>query len=216
MRKLRIIAAALMLAIFVSFGATLYVTSERLTEAETLGIELIQQNEELSAELILYKSIFDVPAAEKKFQSPIALDDFLQYTSPFGERYNPMKKNTGGETKYHPAVDMTGVYEARVTAIGDGVVIDKWYSKGWHNGVYYSGHEVFDGYVRIRHESGEVSGYGHLGTIYVREGQTVYTGMVIGRIGETVNGQSTGPHLHFSVRAPSGEPLQPFKYVNMP
>ncbi|WP_392347439.1 M23 family metallopeptidase [Parasynechococcus sp.] len=39
--------------------------------------------------------------------------------------------------------------------------------------------------------------YGHLSEIYVRPGQPVRQGKVIGRVG------STGPHLHFELHTPS-------------
>lgn len=42
--------------------------------------------------------------------------------------------------------------------------------------------------------------YGHLSELYVREGQMVRQGEVIGRVGST--GLSTGPHLHFELRLP--------------
>jgi hypothetical protein len=42
--------------------------------------------------------------------------------------------------------------------------------------------------------------YGHLSELYVREGQLVRQGEVIGRVGST--GLSTGPHLHFELRLP--------------
>jgi len=42
--------------------------------------------------------------------------------------------------------------------------------------------------------------YGHLSELYVREGQQIRQGEVIGRVGST--GLSTGPHLHFELRLP--------------
>ena len=42
--------------------------------------------------------------------------------------------------------------------------------------------------------------YGHLSELYVKEGDRVRQGEVIGRVGST--GLSTGPHLHFELRLP--------------
>ena len=42
--------------------------------------------------------------------------------------------------------------------------------------------------------------YGHLSELYVKAGQRVQQGEVIGRVGST--GLSTGPHLHFELRRP--------------
>jgi hypothetical protein len=42
--------------------------------------------------------------------------------------------------------------------------------------------------------------YGHLSELYVRPGEWVRQGEVVGRVGST--GLSTGPHLHFELRVP--------------
>jgi murein DD-endopeptidase MepM/ murein hydrolase activator NlpD len=42
--------------------------------------------------------------------------------------------------------------------------------------------------------------YGHLSELYVKPGEWVRQGEVVGRVGST--GLSTGPHLHFELRVP--------------
>lgn len=59
----------------------------------------------------------------------------------------------------------------------------------------------FGNYVAITHADGRTTYYAHMtpGTIRVREGQRVECGAVLGQSGNS--GRSTGPHLHFEVRA---------------
>lgn len=58
-------------------------------------------------------------------------------------------------------------------------------------------------HVRITHQDGSKTIYGHLTKAYVKTGQKVATGERIGLTGST--GFSTGPHLHMEYR-PAGEP----------
>src|SRR5229473_2048648 len=51
--------------------------------------------------------------------------------------------------------------------------------------------------VRVAHEGGIVSLYGHLSQISVQPGSNVRFGDVIGRVG--TSGLSSGPHLHFGI-----------------
>ncbi len=55
-------------------------------------------------------------------------------------------------------------------------------------------------FIRLTHDDGYSTGYAHLqsGSLYVKLGQTVITGQLIGRIGTT--GASTGCHLHLETR----------------
>jgi murein DD-endopeptidase MepM/ murein hydrolase activator NlpD len=69
--------------------------------------------------------------------------------------------------------------------------------------------------IRVLHEDGSMALYAHLqeGGVYVRPGDTVSLGQVIGRTGNT--GYSSGPHLHFAVQVNAGLALAsiPFRMV---
>lgn len=56
-------------------------------------------------------------------------------------------------------------------------------------------------YVQLSHGGGIGTGYWHLQTITVSEGQFVAQGQIIGTCGCT--GNCTGPHLHFEIYNPN-------------
>lgn len=62
----------------------------------------------------------------------------------------------------------------------------------------------------IDHGGGGETGWAHQSRIMVRPGQQLSAGQQIGQIGST--GRSTGPHVHFEVRA-SGSPRNPRMYL---
>ncbi|MBQ6756058.1 MAG: peptidoglycan DD-metalloendopeptidase family protein [Oscillospiraceae bacterium] len=61
---------------------------------------------------------------------------------------------------------------------------------GWASG--------YGNFVKIRHDNGDITCYGHLSIISVSEGDRVIQGDKIGEAGST--GISTGSHLHFEIR----------------
>lgn len=115
-------------------------------------------------------------------------------SSPFGYRANPF---TGLRT-YHSAIDIVVSLGTKVKATNDGTVADTGYNS------------VFGNYVILKHASGYQSLYAHLSQISVKEGSSIAQGATIGLSGNT--GQSTGPHLHFSIFK-NGQALDPTKYV---
>jgi len=115
-------------------------------------------------------------------------------SSPFGYRANPF---TGLRT-YHSAIDIVVSLGTKVKATSDGRVADTGYNS------------VFGNYIILKHANGYQSLYAHLSSIMVKEGASVTQGAVIGLSGNT--GQSTGPHLHFSIFK-NGQALDPTKYV---
>jgi len=116
-------------------------------------------------------------------------------TSPYGMRLNPFG---GGNTEYHPGIDIGVDVGTTVAAAAAGKVI----IVGWVSG--------YGNYIAIDHGGGISTGYGHLSQFFVSVGQEVQRGQAIGASGNT--GRSTGPHLIFEVRR-NGTPVDPNPYL---
>lgn len=116
-------------------------------------------------------------------------------SSSFGKRLDPFL----GKGSFHAGVDLTAAYGTPVVAAADGVVG----TTGWMGRYGKS--------VRLLHgTNGLSSRYAHLAEAYVRPGQVVRRGEVIGRVGRS--GRVTAPHLHYEVRY-RGTPLNPYRYL---
>ena len=102
-------------------------------------------------------------------------------SSPFGYRSNPFS----GARTFHAAIDVVARRGTPVKAAMDGKVADSGYNS------------VFGKYVIMSHSGGYQTLYAHLDEILVRSGQRIDQSATIGKSGNT--GQSTGPHLHFSL-----------------
>lgn len=142
------------------------------------------------------------------YQFPIHPDDYLMLTSAPGYRISPVLKIAVN----HQGLDIAAVWRAQVMPIADGVVVDHWPPPGTPHprGGVFHGHPVNGGFIVIRHEDGTVSEYAHLATTFVRIGQKVHAGQVIGRVGDT--GLCTGPHLHLGMKK-GGKYVNPLLYI---
>lgn len=104
-------------------------------------------------------------------------------TSNYGWRICPFHGR-----EFHNGIDLvltSGTYGSPVYAISDGVVT----RASWYGG--------YGNCVTIALGGGYSVLYGHLSGYNCSEGQFVKKGQVVGYIGST--GNSTGPHLHFTV-----------------
>ena len=97
------------------------------------------------------------------------------WTSGFGYRWGVL----------HAGIDIANAIGTPIMAAEDGVVTDAGPTAG------------YGAWVKIRDADGTVTLYGHVNTWLVSVGQRVMAGDQIATIGN--RGQSTGPHLHFSV-----------------
>lgn len=114
-------------------------------------------------------------------------------TSPYGSRFHPVLKRY----IFHAGVDLKARY-VPLKASKDGVVIYVGYMTGYGK------------IIRIDHGNGYETRSAHLNKIYVRRGQKVNAGQVIGQTG--MSGRVTGPHLHFEIRK-NGRTLNPMRYL---
>jgi murein DD-endopeptidase MepM/ murein hydrolase activator NlpD len=102
-------------------------------------------------------------------------------TSYYGYRRNPI---TGVRT-LHDGLDIAAATGTPINPAMAGLV----------NSVGYD--NVYGNFVIINHSEGYRTLYGHMDSFSTRGGTYVTTDDVIGYVGNT--GQSTGPHLHFTV-----------------
>lgn len=116
-------------------------------------------------------------------------------SSAFGGRANPFD---GYSRDWHPGIDIAIDYGAPVYASAAGYV----QQAGWYGG--------YGRYVRLSHDFGYVTAYGHMSSIEVSAGQYVKKGEIIGYVGSS--GYSTGPHLHFEVIR-YGEQINPSRLM---
>ena len=109
-------------------------------------------------------------------------------TSLFGWRTHPIE---GGQ-RFHSGTDLGAPMGTPVLAAYAGKVALADFMGGYGLA------------VAVEHNKGtQQTLYGHLSEIFVRPGEWVKQGMVIGRVGST--GLSTGPHLHFEFRQLTAE-----------
>ena len=116
-------------------------------------------------------------------------------TSAFGSRTSP----TAGASSNHQGIDIGAASGSGILAAASGTVVIATYS-------YSAGN-----YIMINHGGGVYTVYMHCSQLLASEGQDVIQGQTIAKVGST--GYSTGPHLHFGIRA-NGQYVNPSNYVS--
>jgi murein DD-endopeptidase MepM/ murein hydrolase activator NlpD len=109
-------------------------------------------------------------------------------TSQYGRRWG----------RLHAGIDLAAGVGAPIFAVTDATVMSAGSEGGYGRA------------IRLLHDDGTVSVYGHLSQILVSDGARVEAGEQIGEEGNT--GHSTGPHLHFEIRI-GGTPVDPMDWL---
>lgn len=115
-------------------------------------------------------------------------------SSPFGWRSDPI----AGGARFHKGIDLPMPSGSEVRTPADGRVV----SVGEQPGYGLT--------VVVDHGSGLESRYAHLSSTDVRPGDTVRSGGLIARSGNS--GRSTGPHLHLEVTV-NGQAVDPLGWA---
>ena len=113
--------------------------------------------------------------------------------SSFGYRQDPIDN----VRRFHQGQDITVPTGTPIYAPADGFVKRAYYIGGFGN------------HIKLEHSSGYSTTFAHLSKIFVRHGQKINRGEIIGESGNT--GRSTAPHLHYEVHY-HGNPKNPLDY----
>ena len=116
-------------------------------------------------------------------------------TSGFGHRRRPIR----GGTSFHKGIDIAARPGTPILSPGDGVVTFSGYKRGLGRT------------VMVDHGYGVVSVYGHNTKNYVKEGDRIRRGEILGTVGRT--GLATGSHLHYQINV-DGVPVDPMRYIH--
>lgn len=152
-------------------------TPSRESAAQILAVPPVQKIQDLSAQL---SSTLDFNAAR------IASD--LLSRTPQTVKPTDGTFTSGFEVRWgtmHKGIDLAAPLGTPIVAAQAGEVISAGPASGFGN------------WVRIRHDDGTITVYGHMQTIDVTVGQQVVAGQKIAGVGNL--GFSTGPHCHFEV-----------------
>ena len=144
-----------------------------------------------------FSTTYDFVDVPNDFFSKIVLPlkNKITITSSYGTRTHPIF----GTKKKHNGIDLKASYE-NVYSVMDGIVTATgWDSKGGGN------------FIKVKHFDRFETSYLHLSEIYYRAGEQVKAGFIIGKSGNS--GNSTGPHLHFSVKE-FGQSINPSRFLN--
>ena len=114
-----------------------------------------------------------------------------------------------GKTNFHDGIDFAIPNGSPIYATNSGIIITSSFLNGYGNSII------------IKHYDGNKSLYGHLSENFiVQNGDSVEQGELIGYVGPkylsngTLNGNTTGPHLHFTIIGINGNFINPSELID--
>lgn len=178
-------------------------TLESIAKQYDVNINNIIDSNNLESEVLAVGNQIFVPGGKlSEYELKKAIGNLViwpctgRLTSYFGYRADPFT----GKRSFHTGIDIANYRGAPIRAAMSGkVVLNDYRPRGYGR------------YVVIQHSNGLKTLYGHLNKSFVRSGQWVEQGQLIGEMGTT--GYSTGNHLHFTIYE-HGRLVNPFNYLS--
>lgn len=127
--------------------------------------------------------------------TPSIYPTYGRISDPYGWRIHPITK----QRTFHYGLDFGNITGTPIYATADGVVRSTGKQK------------YFGKFIAISHKFGYQTNYAHLHKMYVKKGDEVKRGQIIGEMGNS--GRSTGTHLHYEVLR-YNKYRNPYKYLN--
>ena len=171
----------------------------RVQKVRNLINKELDYKEDAEKFLIAFRERLDLLAIYKNALEFIPLKPPMEHyyvTSRYGKRKHPVTK----KWRFHHGIDLAGTWQENIKVSADGVVTFAGY------------HGSFGKVIRIRHNYGIKTTYGHLAKILVKKGQIVSEGQVIGKMGRT--GRVDGAHLHYEISV-DGKSKDPAIYFSI-
>lgn len=162
-----------------SIAAKYGITLSDLIDVNDIDSEVISAGQELFIPGAGLDKLTLLKAMGELFLNPIKVK--YRFTSPFAMRNNPVT----GVYSHHTGVDFACPTGTPIYSALSGTV------------VFTGTSNVYGHYVIVKHHDGYQTLYAHMSKILAKKGQYVDQNTKLGLVGST--GQSTGPHLHFSV-----------------
>ena len=159
----------------------------RIAAKYKIPLQTLQKDLKIKNKIFVGQKIFlpnakPLPKTQYRYVSRFIWPLRGRITSRHGWRIHPILR----KKHFHRGIDISARPGTSIRSIAKGVVM--------YAGT--SGH--YGNLILIRHKGGYISAYAHCSRIFVRKGNVVKQGKIIGRVGNT--GRSTGPHLHFEIR----------------
>ena len=171
----------------------------RIQKVKSLINTELDYKEDAEKFLTAFRERLDLLAIYKNALEFIPLKPPMEHyyvTSNYGNRKHPVTK----KWRFHHGIDLAGTWQENIRVSADGVVTFAGY------------HGSFGKVIRIRHNYGIRTTYGHLAKILVKKGQIVSEGQVVGKMGRT--GRVDGAHLHYEISV-NGKSKDPAIYFSI-